>query len=156
MIEIAIPGRGTRRLQHLVTDVNGTLALDGALIDGVAQRFATLRQHLTIHLLTADTHGRQASIDEQLSLTAVRIPPGGEAAQKAEYVRKLGSDAVVAIGQGANDAQMLAEANLGICVLSSEGAATETLNSSDVVVPDILAALDLLTRPLRLVATLRQ
>lgn len=36
MIEIAIPGFGLIQLEHLVCDYNGTLALDGALIDGVA------------------------------------------------------------------------------------------------------------------------
>ncbi|MCJ7724477.1 MAG: hypothetical protein MUP03_10130, partial [Anaerolineales bacterium] len=32
MIELNIPGRGELRLQHLVSDVNGTLAVDGELI----------------------------------------------------------------------------------------------------------------------------
>jgi len=36
MIELTIPGRGTILLHHLVCDVNGTLALDGQLIDSVA------------------------------------------------------------------------------------------------------------------------
>jgi soluble P-type ATPase len=58
MIELEIPGRGVLRLQHLVTDVNGTLAADGCLIDGVAKRLLGLSGRLQIHLLTADTHGR--------------------------------------------------------------------------------------------------
>jgi len=156
MIEFSIPGRGAIRLQHLVSDVNGTLALDGQLIEGVVQRLAVLRQSLTLHLLTADTHGNQTVIDDHLGLIAIRIRPAGEAAQKADYIRNLGSDTVVAIGQGANDAEMLAAAGLGICVLAAEGAARESVQAADVVVPDILAALDLLLRPLRLKATLRK
>lgn len=35
MIEINIPGRAAYQLEHLVCDVNGTLALDGVLLDGV-------------------------------------------------------------------------------------------------------------------------
>src|SRR5512133_3379975 len=119
-------------------DVNGTLAIDGQLMDGVAEKVASLRDHLTIHLLTADTHGRQAVIDQQLGLTAVRIAPGGEAIQKAEYVRNLGSDKVTAIGQGANDAAMLEAAQLGICVMSVEGIAKETLLAADLIAPTIL------------------
>ena len=34
MIELNIPGRGLIQLKHLVSDVNGTLALDGQLLDG--------------------------------------------------------------------------------------------------------------------------
>ncbi|NJC97495.1 MAG: ATPase P [Anaerolineales bacterium] len=155
-MELNIPGRGTVRLQHLVTDVNGTLAIDGQLMDGLARRIGVLKDRLTIHVLTADTHGRQSFIDQQLNLTATRIQPGDEAKQKAEYVRGLGAESVVAIGQGANDAEMLKEAIIGICVMSQEGAALETLLSADLVTPDIFAALDLLDRPMRIVASLRK
>jgi P-type E1-E2 ATPase len=156
MIELRIPGRGALQIEHLVTDVNGTLAIDGQLISGLKQRIASLRDRITVHLLTADTHGRQSLIDEQLALEAVRIQPGDEAAQKAEYVRSLGSNAVVAIGQGANDSAMLKESALGICVMSQEGVAVEALLAADLVVPDIFAAFDLLEKPLRIVASLRK
>jgi P-type E1-E2 ATPase len=137
-------------------DVNGTLAIDGQLMDGVAGKIASLRDDMTIHLLTADTHGKQAVIDRQLGLTAVRIQPGGESLQKAEYVRRLGSDKVAAIGQGANDAEMLAAARLGICVMSAEAVAKETLFAADLIAPDILSALELFEKPLRIVASLRK
>jgi P-type E1-E2 ATPase len=156
VIELEIPGRGLLRLQHLVTDVNGTLAVDGQLIDRIAQQTDLLKDRLTVHPLTADTHGRQAIIDRQLNLTAVRIQPGNEAAQKAEYVRRLGAQNVVAIGQGANDAAMLKEAALGICVLSQEGVAVETLLCADLLMPDIATALELLNKPLRIAASLRK
>ncbi len=156
MIELNIPGRGNLQLHHLVTDVNGTLALDGELLDGLVKKIAALRDRLTIHLLTADTHGRQSVIDGQLNLKAVRVSPGNEAAQKADYVRRLGSETVVAIGQGANDAEMLKAAALGICVMSAEGAAVETLTAADLVTADIFTALELLHKPLRIVASLRK
>jgi P-type E1-E2 ATPase len=156
MIELNIPGRGLLRLQHLVMDVNGTLALDGVLLDGVARRISSLRDRLEIHLLTADTHGGQAAIDERLNLKAVRIQPGNEDAQKAAYVKQLGPEMVAAIGQGANDALMLREASLGICVLSVEGLSRETLLAADLLMPDILSALDLFEKPLRLIASLRK
>jgi P-type E1-E2 ATPase len=156
MIEFTIPGLGEYHLEHLVMDVNGTLAVDGQLIEGVAEKIASLRGELTIHLLTADTHGRQAAIDRQLDLTAVRIKPGGEALQKAEYVRGLGREKVAAIGQGANDAEMLAAAQLGICVMSMEGAAREALLSADLIAPGILSALELFEKPRRIVASLRR
>jgi P-type E1-E2 ATPase len=156
MIELNIPGRGELHLQHLVSDVNGTLAVDGQLIEGLARKIAALRDRLMIHLLTADTHGKQVAIDQQLDLTATRVKAGNEAAQKADYVRQLGAEMVVAIGQGANDAEMLRAAGLGICVMSTEGLAVETLMSADLLVPDVFAALELLDKPLRIVASLRK
>jgi P-type E1-E2 ATPase len=151
-----IPGCGIVQLQHLVCDVNGTLALDGQLLEGLAWKLNSLRDRLMLHLLTADTHGRQELIDQQLGVRAVRIQPGLEARQKAEYVGALSAESVVAIGQGANDAEMLKAAALGICVLSKEGAAVETLLSADLVVSGIFDALDLLDKPLRIVASLRK
>jgi soluble P-type ATPase len=156
MIELDIPGRGVLRLQHLVTDVNGTLAADGRLIDGVAKSLLGLRDRLEIHLLTADTHGRQDLLDHQLGLQAVRIRAGGESPAKADFVRVLGADQVVVLGQGANDVAMLEDAALGICVLGPEGTAVEALMAADVVAPSVLDALALLYQPLRLVATLRR
>jgi P-type E1-E2 ATPase len=155
MIELNIPGRGLIQLQHLVCDVNGTLAVDGQLLDGVKQRLSALRDRLTLHLLTADTHGKQDIIDQQLNLRAVRIQPEFEAEQKANYVQQLGAGTSVAIGQGANDAGMLRTAALGICVLSPEGAAVETLLEADLVVANIYEALEILEKPLRIIATLR-
>lgn len=156
MIELNIPGFGILRLEHLVCDVNGTLAVDGQLTEGLPRSIRALRDRLQIHLLTADTHGKQALIDQQLGLQAVRIQPGNEAGQKGEYVHRLGAEQVVAIGQGANDAAMLQAAALGICILSREGSATQSVLSADMLVPDIHAALELLEKPLRIVATLRK
>ena len=156
MIEVNIPGRGVLELEHLVSDVNGTLALDGQLHEGLARSLTHLRDRLQIHLLTADTHGRQELIDFQLNMKAVRIHPGNEAQQKSDYVLMLGNRHVAAIGQGANDAEMLKSAALGICILSPEGTAVETLLAADLVVPDIFTALSLLEKPLRLVASLRK
>ena len=156
MIELRIPGRGLVELEHLVCDVNGTLAVDGQLFDGLVRPLMNLRDRLELHLITADTLGRQSLIDRQLNLQAVRLQPGDEALQKAAYVQRLGAQSVIAIGQGANDAGMLKEAALGICVFSEEGVAVETLLAADLVVSDIFAALNLLEKPLRIVATLRK
>lgn len=156
MIELNIPGRGNVRLAHLVLDVNGTLAKDGRLLDKVAKPLAALRDRLTIHLLTADTYGKQDNIDLMLGMRATRLTGGNEAEQKAEFVHRLGAESVIAIGQGANDAAMLKSAAIGIAVLSEEGLATAALLNADLLLPTIHDALALLEFPTRLVATLRQ
>ncbi|MGE5123513.1 MAG: HAD family hydrolase [Acidobacteriaceae bacterium] len=156
MIELNIPGRGSVQLKHLVCDVNGTLTIDGQLPESVKHELVDLRDRLSVHLITADTLGKQDIIDRQLNLTAVRLQPGMEKEQKEQYVRQLGAETVVAIGQGANDAGMLQAAVLGICVLSAEGTAVETMLGADMVVANIHEALELLEKPLRIVASLRQ
>ncbi len=156
MIELSIPGKGDLFLEHVVFDVNGTLAVDGILCEGVEERLNALTDHLTIHLLTADTHGGQAAIDAQLGLTAVRMRRGNEREQKADYVEKLRADRVVAVGNGGNDVGMLRAAAVGIAVLGREGLNVEALNAADVVAGSSVDALDLLLKPKRLIASLRR
>jgi soluble P-type ATPase len=156
MIELIIPGADTISLEHIVFDVNGTLAVDGQLLDGLARKIHALADRLVVHLLTANTHGHQNLIDQQLNLQATRVTKGREAEQKAAFVENLSAAHVIAVGQGANDAGMLKAAIIGICVFSQEGTAIEAMLSADLVVPDIYAAFDLLDNPVRMVASLRK
>ena len=155
MIELNVPGRGILQLEHLVCSVDGTLALDGQMLEGLPRVLRSLRDRLTVHLLTTDTHGKQSLIDQQTGVQAVRLAPGDEATQKVAYVHRLGAERVVAVGQGKNDVAMLEAAALGICVLSREGTASEALQAADLLVPDIFAALEMLEKPLRIVSSLR-
>jgi P-type E1-E2 ATPase len=156
MIEVEIPGYKKFCFRHLVLDVNGTLAEDGNLIGGVAVLIEALRTKLEIHLVTADTHGKQQTINHELKLKAVRIPAENQAGAKLEYIEKLGTGAVVAVGNGANDAAMLEGAALGIAVVGPEGAASISVFKADIVASDIRAALELLLFPKRMMATLRR
>jgi P-type E1-E2 ATPase len=155
-IQVDVPGRGCWELKHLLLDLNGTVALDGEIIPGVPERLGQLSTDLTVYLITADTRGRAVEVGERLAARLYRIAPGDEASQKRTLVEQLGEEQVVAIGNGANDAGMLALAALGIAVLGREGLATEALHAADVVVGRIEDALDLLLHPRRLVATLRR
>jgi P-type E1-E2 ATPase len=159
MIEIDIPGNRILRLTHLVLDVNGTIALDGVLLPGIAERLADLQTHVEIHLLTADTHGRQQEIDRQLGLTATILPPPtpsrSQRALKTAFVQELNAEQVVAIGNGNNDAGMIEVAALGIAILGPEGLASGALVAADLVCASAIDALDLLRSPDRLRATLR-
>lgn len=156
MIELNVPGSRLIRLEYLVSDVNGTIAVDGQLLEDIPRLINIIRDRLEIHLLSADTHGHFKQIERKLNLKAVRIQPGGEQNQKAAYVDELGAENVIAFGQGANDAAMLKKAAIGVCILSKEGAALESLNSADLVVSDAVDAFELLQFPLRLVASLRK
>lgn len=147
MITCDIPGIGPSSWRHLVLDINGTLALDGQLLPGVAERLTALRERIHPLLLTADNYGTAEGIAQQLGIAYRRLEPGPEAEQKCVVVDELGARGVVAIGNGANDSLMLAAAGLGIVVLGPEGASTRALAAADIVVTDITAALDLLLFP---------
>jgi soluble P-type ATPase len=154
MIQIDVPGTPLR-LEHLVLDYNGTLARDGELLRGVLGSVAALARDLTVHVVTADTFGLAAQRLEGMPLRLTILPAGEQDVAKQAYVRALGAGGVVAIGNGRNDRLMLREAALGIVVVLTEGASIATLLEADVVTTDVVAALRLLLKPQRLVATLR-
>lgn len=153
MIHIEIPQRGVFELQHAVFDINGTLAVDGKPIPKVADSLKSLAALLSIHALTAGTHGNLAELKEALGLPLQIISSGED---KARYVQQLGPDNVIAFGNGANDATMLRLAAIGVAVLAAEGVAISALQAADVLAPGPIDAIDLVLNPKRLVATLRQ
>jgi P-type E1-E2 ATPase len=156
LIKIKVPGRQIYKLKNLVLDLNGTITLDGNLIEGVRYRILELGQWIDISLLTADTLGKGQAISKELGINLHIITSGYEKKQKQQFIIDLGSETTAAIGNGSNDASMLKEASIGICVIGPECTSTEAVNNSDLVAPNILAALDLFLVPERLIATLRK
>ena len=155
MIEIIIPGYGELRLDHLVCDYNGTLAVGGDLLPGVALELNKLAELLQVHVVTADTFGKARAALHGVKCKVTILPPGGQSAAKQAYVETLGAGQTVTIGNGRNDRLMLQTAALGIAVLLDEGTAVQTIQGADILVPGILPALALLSEPHRLIATLR-
>jgi P-type E1-E2 ATPase len=155
MIEIEIPGRSTIQAEALVLDYNGTLAIDGVMIQGVRKRLISLASKIRIFIITADTFGKAKEnlkgIDCQLTI----LESDNQQRQKAEFIKNLGIEGVIAIGNGLNDSLMLKNATLGIGMIQIEGASLQTLLSAEIISNNILDALDLLISPLRITATLR-
>lgn len=155
MLQIDIPGVGTLQLKHLICDYNGTLALDGRLLDGVAERLQALGRKLMLHVVTGDALGSAEAELAALDVNLLVLAETDQAIAKEDYLRTLGLHGVVAIGNGSNDRYLLQQAALGIAVIGPEGASPVALGSADLVALDILGALDMLTHPQRVVASLR-
>ncbi|HVB76061.1 MAG TPA: HAD hydrolase family protein [Ktedonobacteraceae bacterium] len=152
MIRIDIPQRGIIELQHAVFDVNGTLAVDGKLIPGVVDRLRVLGEQLTLHALTAGTHGNIAEFERALGFP-IHIISGAD--EKRRYVEQLGPQSVIAFGNGMNDVGMLGLAAIGVAIVAGEGVAIGALHAADVLALGPLDAIDLALHPIRLIATLR-
>jgi soluble P-type ATPase len=155
MLAVAIPGFRDLKVEHLVLDYNGTLAIDGRLLPGVREALGVLATQVEIHVITADTFGSAASELSELPVKLTILPSGAQAEAKLAYVQGLGAEHVCAIGNGRNDCEMLAAVAVGIALVQREGAAAQTLAAAAVVVLDVMDALDLLRHPGRLIATLR-
>ena len=155
MLEIAIPGFGQVKLEHLVSDFTGTLTVGGALIPGVKERLNNIAQFLSVHIVTADTFGTAREQLRDIQCATVFLTGADQDIQKEDYIKKLGSDYVAAVGNGNNDRRMLCAARLGIAVIEGEGASAQAVMAATIVVRSILDAFDLLLNPTRCKATLR-
>lgn len=154
MLTISIPGREDLVLRHLLLDYNGTIAEDGRLAEGVAQRVEALSRSLEIYVVTADTHGTAAAACAGLPAKVLTYPTVDVGAIKKQVAENLGKG-VACMGNGFNDLQMAEVCDLSVCIIGREGCCGALVGKADVVVTSITDGLDLLLKPDRLRATLR-
>ena len=154
-LEIEIPGFGSVKLEHVVSNFTGTLSNDGKLLPGVEERLAKISEFMDIHVLTSDSFGTAESELKNLPCALKVFEGEFHDLQKEEYVERLGASSVVAFGNGNNDRKMLRVARIGVAVTGREGSAVDILMAGEVYVTDINAGLDLILHPKRLKATLR-
>ena len=155
MLEIDIPGFGSVKLQHLVSNFTGTLSHNGKLVPGVEERLRQIAEFMDIHVLTSNSFGTAESELKGLPCKLKVLEGEYHDLQKEEYVAGLGAASVVAFGNGNNDRKMLRVAKIGVAVTGREGSAVDILMAGEVYVTDINDGLELLIHPKRLKATLR-
>lgn len=152
---IEIPNSETIELKNIVFDYNGTIAIDGELIEGVQTYIDELSSNFDFYVITADTYG---SVEQQLQNTkckVIKIEKDFQDIKKLDFIKKIGSVNTLSVGNGRNDRLMLKESILGIGILQDEGICTETLMNSDILVKSIFDVFEFLKNKNRLVATLR-
>ncbi len=156
MIRVEIPGWGAIEVEHFVIDLNGTLATDGKIPPEVKKKLNEVAEKANIYILTADTLGTAIEDCQGIKGKLVTTSEEESADAKFEFLQSLDLEKTVAIGNGSNDQKILKEAGLGIAVLGTEGLSASAMKQADLFVKDISDALDLFTKPKRLIATLRE
>ena len=154
MITLQRPGQQPLEIEYLLIDYEGTLASDGRIHPKAKDKINLLAKRIKVFIFTK---GEKAAVEERLRKVNAEIVclAGSESSrQKLDLLRQLGPDKTMAIGNSQDDAAMIEEAGLGICMIGKEAAAGESLRRADLVVTNILDALDFLLKPLRQKATL--
>jgi soluble P-type ATPase len=151
-----IPGRGALRVEYVVMDLNGTISQRGRIAKGTKERILKLARKADLFVLTADTRGNAETLLEGFPVGIKTLASENEGQEKADFVKDLGGEKVVYMGNGANDELAMKSAGLGICVMGKEGCYTPTALVSHILVSTINDALDLLLFSQQLVATLRK
>jgi len=154
MITIQRPGQEPLEIEFILIDFEGTLASDRRVHPKAKDKINLLSKRTKIYILTK---GEKEVLEDPLKKVKAEIfhlTEGESSQRKLDLLHQLGATRTIAIGNGADDAPMIEEAVLGICVIGKEGASAEAIKKADVVVLNILDALDFLLKPLRQKATL--
>ncbi len=66
MVRVDLPSGIIYKLFNLILDLNGTLTIDGRLVDGVVERPKKLSERINTYVLTADTNQTINELKDQL------------------------------------------------------------------------------------------
>ena len=154
MIFIERPDQGNLEIDFILIDFEGTLASDRRVHPKAKDKINLLSKRAKIYILTQEGKEQVIEVLRKVKAEIIHFAERDVSARKLDLLRQLDANRVVAIGNGRDDASMIEEAAFGICVISREGTAAETIQKADVVVSNILDALDFLLKPLRQKATL--
>lgn len=150
-----IPGRGRINITNILFDFNGTLAVDGKLINGVAELVNDLPADINVYVITADTYG---SVEQELAAvdcSVIKIPEKDQDKGKLAFLEKLGKETTLCVGNGKNDKLMLKESIIGLAVIQEEGVCVEALLAADIACKSVIDIFSYFKTPDRLRATLR-
>ena len=154
-MKIDIPAYKKMDLRYLILDYNGTIAVDGKIPYQIQEKIVELSQQFKIYIVTGDTHGNVKKECEKLPVEIYKCPAEEGAKAKAEFVKKLGRQHCICVGNGRIDILMFQQAELSIAVMAEEGAYGKLIQESDLCVRSMEEGLELLTKPKRLIAGLR-
>ena len=157
-ISFEVPGYQEYTIKNIVFDLNGTLTVNAELRATTKELLMQLSKKVSLYVLTADTHNSLSAIQQSIGNYAVVKAVDGEhtAVAKRNFIKELGLGCTAALGNGANDVDMLEEAALAIAVLDGEGCYAGLPVKADILVRSIDDALKMLLEPRFIIATLRR
>ena len=154
MISIQRPGMESLDVHFVLIDLEGTLAMDGRIHPKAKDKVNLLSKRASIYILTKSDREKVEKTLTKMKVEVLYVTEGNSSQQKLNVLQRLGPHQTAVIGNGLDDVQIMEQAGLGMCVIGKEGSSTETMAKADLVVTNVLDALDFLLKPLRQGATL--
>lgn len=156
MIKLNIPCYKKINIDNIIFDYNGTLAVDGRLIDGIKERLVEISKYVKPYIITADTFGTVRENFKDIDVEIKIISKENGSMDKFNLVKELGFERTIAVGNGNNDELMLRESVIGVGILGEEGLSSKALLASDIIIKDVKDIFDMITNKKRMIATLRK
>lgn len=155
MLIYHIPGMGKIEIENVVFDYNGTIAVDGKLIDDVKELILKLKEYANIYILTADTYGTVEKECADLGVEVKTFLKDMASLSKKEIVESLGPEKTICVGNGFNDIEMFKICKISIAIIEGEGCSGKLISHSDIVSKSIKEAIEIILNENKMKATLR-
>ncbi len=155
MLIYDIPGMGEIKIKNIVFDYNGTVAVDGKLIEGVKESLIGLKNFADIYILTADTYGTVKAQCSNLGIDVKTFPKENAGIFKKKIVEELDAKSTICVGNGINDIEMFKICGISIATIEGEGCSGKLLMHTDIAVKSIENAIELILSEDKMKATLR-
>lgn len=155
MLVYEIPGRDNIEIKNIVFDYNGTIAVDGRILEVVRELLTELGEYVKIHILTADTFGTVKKECSNINVEVLTFPKENTSKFKKDIVEGLGGENTICVGNGFNDIEMFKKAAISIGVIEGEGASGKLLLHADIVTRSIIEAIEIILNKDKMKATLR-
>ena len=155
MLLYEVPGRNNIEIENVVFDYNGTIAVDGKILEGVEELLLDFKDDVDIYILTADTYGTVKKECINLHAEVLTFPNGNASEFKKNIVKELNGEKTICVGNGFNDISMFKESVISIAVIEGEGASGLLLRHADIVTRSILEAIEIILNKDKIKAVLR-
>ncbi len=157
-IDVKVPWGEKYKINHVVFDLNGTLADHGKIADTTMELLKKLAKETEVYILTADTHETAEELKKEIKDFAqlVVLQSNDHALEKAQFVHALGYRETITLGNGGNDYKMVQESVLSFGVIGGEGFYAPLIQKVDILVDSVDHAIEMLINPMKIVATIRK
>ena len=149
MISIQRPGMESLDIHFILIDFEGTLAMDGRVHPKAKDKVNLLSKRATITILTKSNREKVEETLKKMKVEILYVTEEDSSQQKLNVLQRLGPHQTAVIGNGLDDVRIMEQAGLGLCVIGKEGSSAEAVAKADLVVTNVLDALDFLLKPMR-------
>lgn len=140
-------------IKNIIFDFNGTIANNGKVSNETLKKMSELTKKFNVYILTADTFGTVEKIFDDTSIKVLIID---EKKDKEYFLKEIGFENTISLGNGQNDLRLISKSKIGIGVLGNEGIFSKLILESDIIIKNIFHFFKMIDNPKKLVATLRK
>lgn len=137
-----VQGVGKITIDTVIFDLNGTLAVNGKLVEGVKDRIERLKNEgFRVYVVSTDHRGNGKELADDLGIEFIYAETTND---KEDFIREFDPEMVAAIGNARVDIGLFDYARISIATMQAEGIHAAIFRFVDIIVTSVNDAIDIL------------